>query len=118
MARKPGKRETVGAGAKNPDDPKPQQNAAGDVEADRQDRIRRRAYQIWEEEGWPEGRQVEHWTRAEREAAESAGPGPEPRTGEDRSRAVAPPKSRKRPGAAAKLGGAPSAPAAGKGRGE
>jgi hypothetical protein len=108
MARKPGKRDAI----------EPQQNAARDMEADRQDRIRRRAYQIWEEEGWPEGRQVEHWTRAEREAAESAGPDPEPATKEDRSRAVAPPKSRKRPGASAKLGGTPSTPAAGKGRGE
>lgn len=31
--------------------------------------IQDRAYQIWEEEGRPEGREVEHWTRAEREMA-------------------------------------------------
>lgn len=30
-------------------------------------RIRLRAYRIWEEEGRPEGCDVEHWRRAERE---------------------------------------------------
>ncbi len=30
-------------------------------------RIRERAYRIWETEGWPVGRDVEHWLRAERE---------------------------------------------------
>lgn len=29
--------------------------------------IRARAYQIWEEEGHPDGREHEHWARAERE---------------------------------------------------
>lgn len=29
------------------------------------DEIRSIAYQIWEEEGYPEGRDVEHWLRAE-----------------------------------------------------
>ena len=33
------------------------------------ERIRRRAYEIWEEEGRPKGRQLEHWHRAERELA-------------------------------------------------
>jgi hypothetical protein len=32
-------------------------------------RIRRRAYQIWEEEGKPTGRDVEHWIRAVLELA-------------------------------------------------
>ncbi|RBP06249.1 DUF2934 family protein [Roseiarcus fermentans] len=30
-------------------------------------RIQRRAYQIWEEEGRPQGRSLEHWTRAEQD---------------------------------------------------
>ncbi len=34
---------------------------------DREARIRDRAYQIWEEEGQPEGRGAEHWAQAERE---------------------------------------------------
>lgn len=32
-----------------------------------EDRIRSRAYQIWEEEGRPEGRHDEHWYRARAE---------------------------------------------------
>ncbi|HEX2136592.1 MAG TPA: DUF2934 domain-containing protein [Microvirga sp.] len=33
----------------------------------REERIRRRALQIWREEGCPEGRAREHWEQAERE---------------------------------------------------
>jgi hypothetical protein len=32
----------------------------------REDRIRQQAYPIWMEEGRPEGRENEHWQRAER----------------------------------------------------
>jgi hypothetical protein len=32
---------------------------------DRYEEIRLIAYQIWEEEGWVNGRELEHWTRAE-----------------------------------------------------
>ena len=35
----------------------------------RQEAVRIRAYHIWEREGCPEGRQLEHWMRAERELA-------------------------------------------------
>ncbi len=38
---------------------------------DREARIRERAYQIWEEEGQPEGRGNEHWAQAEREISEA-----------------------------------------------
>ncbi|MCR6631637.1 MAG: DUF2934 domain-containing protein [Magnetospirillum sp.] len=39
------------------------------------DRIRRRAFEIWEAEGRPEGRHREHWLQAEREIlGDSAGP--------------------------------------------
>jgi len=31
--------------------------------------IRRRAHQIWEDEGRPEGKEAEHWDRAAREVA-------------------------------------------------
>lgn len=34
---------------------------------DRAQRIRERAYQLWEVDGCPEGRDREHWLRAERE---------------------------------------------------
>lgn len=30
-------------------------------------RIRERAYKIWHEEGQPEGREIEHWDRAEKD---------------------------------------------------
>lgn len=34
---------------------------------DREDKIRQRAYSIWEEEGHPHGRADDHWHRAARE---------------------------------------------------
>ena len=34
---------------------------------DRNERVRRRAYEIWEERGRPEGSHAEHWEQAERE---------------------------------------------------
>lgn len=34
-----------------------------------EDRIRRRAYQIWEREGRPEGREADHWALAREEIA-------------------------------------------------
>ena len=41
-----------------------------------EERIRRRAHEIWEREGRPEGRQENHWTQACHEiASEEAGPG-------------------------------------------
>lgn len=39
-----------------------------------QDRIRRRAHEIWEREGRPEGREREHWDRACREVGAGGGP--------------------------------------------
>jgi hypothetical protein len=36
-------------------------------------RIRARAYRIWEEEGRPEGRDVEHWIQAVLELARDGG---------------------------------------------
>jgi len=46
---------------------------------DRDERIRRRAHEIWEREGRPHGKDAEHWERAAREidgeAAAAAQPG-------------------------------------------
>ena len=39
-----------------------------------EDRIRSRAFQIWLDEGEPEGRDVEHWERAKKEITEGAQP--------------------------------------------
>jgi hypothetical protein len=38
---------------------------------DREERIRRRAYDIWCAEGWPKGREREHWEQACREIEEA-----------------------------------------------
>jgi len=35
--------------------------------SDRDEKIRQRAHQIWEREGWPEGKHDEHWAQAARE---------------------------------------------------
>ena len=34
---------------------------------DRQQRVKQRAYEIWESEGRPSGRHDDHWSRADRE---------------------------------------------------
>ena len=38
--------------------------ASGQEEQDREARIRRRAHEIWEQEGQPEGLAAQHWERA------------------------------------------------------
>jgi Protein of unknown function (DUF2934) len=42
------------------------------MKQDQQAEVERRAYLIWEREGRPEGKALEHWRRAELELAESA----------------------------------------------
>jgi len=37
------------------------------MDQDREERIRQRAHQLWEEAGRPDGREAEHWERASRE---------------------------------------------------
>jgi hypothetical protein len=39
--------------------------------------VRERAYQLWEEEGRPEGRHEDHWYRAEREMTPERGTEPD-----------------------------------------
>lgn len=36
---------------------------------EREERIRRRAYQLWEDDGAPEGKSDEYWSRAEKQVA-------------------------------------------------
>jgi hypothetical protein len=43
--------------------------------------IRERAYFIWEQEGRPEGRHLEHWRRARAHIDEEDGTGPWPERG-------------------------------------
>ena len=40
---------------------------------EREDRIRQRAHQLWEEQGRPEGRHDEHWQQASSEIGEDDG---------------------------------------------
>lgn len=49
-------------------------------DAEREERIRRRAYHLWESEGKPEGRAVEYWERAAELVAmeDSGNPGQTP----------------------------------------
>jgi len=39
---------------------------------DKEEWIRRRAYNIWCAEGWPKGRDKEHWEQAQKEAEREA----------------------------------------------
>ena len=58
---------------------------------DREERIRRRAYEIWEALGRPEGGQQAHWAQAEAEilGEESEGTGSVPEGTEEPSRNAA-----------------------------
>jgi Protein of unknown function (DUF2934) len=81
------------------------------MRSDREERIKQRAYAIWQSEGHRHGRHEDHWHRAEREiAAEEAEPSGAPRRA-SRSRKAASEKS-----AAAKP--APSRSAGSETRGE
>ena len=44
------------------------------MDTDRQERVRQRAYQLWEQEGRPDGKAEEHWRRAEEEIARDEEP--------------------------------------------
>jgi hypothetical protein len=41
------------------------------VVLDRQELVRRRAYEMWEQQGRPFGRHADHWAAAERERADA-----------------------------------------------
>lgn len=45
------------------------------MDQDHQERIRQRAHEIWESEGRPEGRDADHWSRAEEELRAQMGSG-------------------------------------------
>src|ERR1700730_1399332 len=72
------------------------------MRSDREERIKQRAYALWQSEGHRHGRHEDHWHRAEREiAGEEAGPGAAPRRASRPNKAAAantasatPPRSR------------------------
>ena len=43
-----------------------------ELEKELDERVRKRAYEIWLEEGQPEGREVDHWSRAKEELTPAA----------------------------------------------
>lgn len=45
---------------------------------EREEQIRRRAHELWEQEGKPEGREMDFWLQAEREIAGEQGQTPKP----------------------------------------
>lgn len=62
--------------------------------SEREAMIRERAYQLWEADGRPEGRAVEHWVRAEAEVGGGETETPNPAaTGKPRRRTAAKPDS-------------------------
>ena len=60
------------------------------MDADREQRIKERAYHIWQQEGCPEGREKEHWHQAMRELGSAGDRDSGATEGEDRSGAVRP----------------------------
>lgn len=61
----PASQDAATAGSAKAPAQKPGRRRAAD---DREQRVRNRAYDIWEQEGRPSGREREHWEQAEREA--------------------------------------------------
>ncbi len=66
---------------------------------DRQDRIRRRAHEIWEQAGRPEGAHQEHWEKA---TAEVDGAAAKPKKSAKKADAKAKPAKTAKPAKAAK----------------
>ena len=50
------------------------------MDSEKERRIRERAYDIWQREGRPHGRDAEHWRRAAAEIEAESQPRPEPET--------------------------------------
>jgi hypothetical protein len=70
-----GARGTTGTAAtKSSGRAAPRKSGAAQPSDDLQQRIQQRAYELWENEGRPQGREHAHWQQAEREiAGRSAG---------------------------------------------
>ncbi len=62
-------------------------------------RIRQRAYEIWVEEGRPEGREAKHWARACQQVAAERGQAAAPGIANDDAQAAAKPKAPRKPAA-------------------
>ncbi|AGA10465.1 DUF2934 domain-containing protein [Sinorhizobium meliloti] len=87
-----------------------------DMDNEREELIRRRAYAIWEQEGRPDGQHQRHWEQAAREMQGPEMQGPE-MPGQETQRDVSAPESevqangsRRREKQAAAVAGAPASP--------
>ena len=60
---------------------------------DKDELIRRRAYEIWEREGRPEGQERRHWELASREIAEHERLPPNSQTGDDQTGTIVAPST-------------------------
>jgi hypothetical protein len=78
--------------------------------ASSEDRIRQRAYEIWEQEGRPHGEDMKHWLQAFQEIAASADAGEQPVKKSRSKKAVAADLPSKTKGASKSKGGAQSVP--------
>jgi len=86
------------------------------MNSDREHKVRERAYQIWEREGRPEGREDEHWAQAEREIESEGAAGSS--SGDAATNVTAaddPTRPASGPGGAEGLSGVQSGPASGTG---
>jgi hypothetical protein len=52
------------ANAPRPADPDPDNNLGRGAPQDREERIRQRAHELWEQDGRPDGKAETHWDRA------------------------------------------------------
>ncbi|KGF69183.1 hypothetical protein LL06_12450 [Hoeflea sp. BAL378] len=77
--------------------------------------IRERAYEIWESEGRPEGREAQHWEQARAELASLTGAGEANQAPEAVSKAGAKPRGSTKSAAAAKPGAKAGSKSEGKG---
>lgn len=77
--------------------------------------IRERAYEIWESEGRPEGREAQHWEQARSELASLTGAGDEVGTPKAPSKTGAKPRAATKSPAAAKTGAKAGSKSGGKG---
>jgi hypothetical protein len=66
------------------------------MEQDREERIRVRAYEIWEREGRQEGSDLAHWEQAENELREEEAGERQPAEEADATPAAATPKRKRR----------------------
>lgn len=67
----------------------------------RENEVARRAYELWEEEGRPEGRDQAHWTQAEGEMEKTGEPA-RPTAGRESRQVLKPKEAENEPGAAPK----------------